>query len=132
MKLIRIVAALSVTSLVAFMSARSVSTYEGGTDYQAFCSSCHGAAGKGDGVIAATLKRRPADLTQLAKKNGGVFPAEKVLETIDAGAKPHGGSPDMPEWSSVFAKSRESASAGEAKARIEALVKYLETIQEKS
>jgi len=31
--------------------------------------SCHGAAGKGDGVIAGSLKRRPADLTQLAKKN---------------------------------------------------------------
>jgi hypothetical protein len=132
MKRIGIVAALSVMSIApALISAQSNTSYTGGTDYQAFCASCHGADGKGDGVIAATLKRRPTDLTQLAAKNAGVFPADKVFKTIDSGVSPHGGSPDMPEWASVFAKSRESEGPEQVKARIVALVKYLETIQAK-
>jgi len=108
-----------------------VSKYDGGSDYQAFCSTCHGASGKGDGVVGATLRRRPTDLTQLAKKNAGVFPRDKVFKTIEAGAKAHGGSPDMPEWSSVFAKSVQSDGAGQVKDRIDSLVNYLETLQDK-
>lgn len=42
----------------------------------------------------------------------------------------HGG-PDMPVWGDVFAQSRESQGAEGVKARIESLVKYLESIQEK-
>src|SRR5262245_65715087 len=99
-----------------------VSKYDGGSDYQAFCSTCHGACGKGDGVVGATLRRRPTDLTQLAKKNAGVFPRDKVFKTIEAGAKAHGGSPDMPEWSSVFAKSVQSDGVGQVKERIDSLI----------
>jgi hypothetical protein len=125
---------LAVPSLVGIgpiVIAQSVSHYDGSSDYQAFCSSCHGSAGKGDGIVAGVLKRRPGDLTQLARKNAGVFPADKVFKTIDSGAKAHGGSPDMPEWSSVFAKSVQSGGAGQVKDRIDALVTYLETFQEK-
>ena len=31
------------------------------------CAVCHGTAGKGDGPAANALKKRPADLTQLAR-----------------------------------------------------------------
>jgi len=37
----------------------------------------------------------------------------------------------MPVWGEVFAQSRESQTPDDVKARIEELVKYLETIQEK-
>ena len=106
--------------------------YSGSGDYQVFCSSCHGTAAKGDGVIAKSLPKRPADLTQMALRNKGVFPEEKVAGTID-GREPlsaHGNS-DMPAWGEVFAKSQESQGAEKAKARIDARVYYLKSLQEK-
>ena len=132
MKRVGIVVAMALMIVApARISAQSTSSFSGAADYQTFCASCHGAAGKGDGVIARTLKRRPADLTQLAKNNDGAFPDDKVFKTINGGASSHGGSTDMPEWSSVFAKSSESDGPALVKARIDALVTYLSSIHDK-
>jgi hypothetical protein len=54
----------------------------GAEDFAAFCSACHGAGGKGDGDAAAVLDRKPADLTRLAARNGGVFPGTRVMAKI--------------------------------------------------
>ena len=51
--------------------------------YQDYCQTCHGESGKGDGPAASALKKRPADLTTIAKRNGGTFPLVKVMSTID-------------------------------------------------
>jgi mono/diheme cytochrome c family protein len=104
-------------------------SYSGRMDYETYCSSCHGAAALGDGPFAKSLKKRPADLTQLAKANNGVFPDEKVFKTID-GSQPHTDSA-MPKWGEVFAKSRESEGAQNAAARMRVLVEYLRTLQAK-
>jgi mono/diheme cytochrome c family protein len=45
----------------------------GKSEYLSSCGSCHGNDAKGKGPLADQLKVAPADLTQLAKKNGGVF-----------------------------------------------------------
>jgi mono/diheme cytochrome c family protein len=103
------------------------SSYSGEADYRVFCASCHGASAKGDGVLAGSLRKRPADLTQLSKKNEGVFPADATFKTIESGHEVA----DMPGWSAVLAKSQESAGEEAAKARIRALVTYLETLQPK-
>ncbi len=103
--------------------------YSGQADFQTYCASCHGAAAKGDGTIANSLAKRPPDLTKLALRNDGKYPADVVSKSID-GHEGHGKT-DMPEWIDVFAKSSESADPGAAKARIDALVKYLETLQDK-
>jgi hypothetical protein len=73
------------------------------------------------------LRKRPADLTQLSKKQDGVFPAETVFATIEAGHEKN----DMPAWAAVLEKSQESSGPDAARARIRALVKYLETLQPK-
>src|SRR6476620_2188049 len=39
--------------------------------------------GKGDGTLSKSLRKKPADLTQLAKKNNGQFPADTVAKFID-------------------------------------------------
>lgn len=54
----------------------------GAADYAEFCAACHGPGGKGDGEMAEGLAQRPADLTQLSAKNGGVFPATRVMAQI--------------------------------------------------
>lgn len=51
--------------------------------YDAYCVSCHGATGKGDGPGAAGLPHPPADLTQIAARNGGSFPMVRVMSVID-------------------------------------------------
>ena len=106
--------------------------YSGSGDYQAYCASCHGAEARGDGVIAKSLKKRPADLSQLTRRNNGIFPEEKIVKTVD-GRLPSGAhsDSDMPAWGDVFAKSQESAGPENAAARINSLVKYLETLQVK-
>ena len=51
----------------------------GKREYDSNCAVCHGKLGKGDGPYAGMVDTRGgADLTQLAKKNGGVFPILKV------------------------------------------------------
>jgi len=110
----------------------SSSRFSGAADFQAYCASCHGPAAKGDGVIAASLVKRPPDLTRLAKRHGDVFPEERVFKMIE-GSSPGAShrAPDMPVWGDVFAKAAESTGPEDAAARITALVKYLEMIQEK-
>ena len=55
----------------------------GKIEYQTSCASCHGAGAKGDGPMSNELKKRPTDLTGLAKKNNGVFPLNSVYRIID-------------------------------------------------
>src|SRR5215472_152450 len=50
--------------------------------YDAYCASCHGQGGKGNGPAAPALKTMPTDLTQLAMNNGGVFPETHVMAVI--------------------------------------------------
>src|ERR1035438_7103845 len=52
--------------------------------YRAYCASCHGAGGKGDGPASAALKSRPLDLTGLAKQNAGKFRAGECGPEVQA------------------------------------------------
>ena len=54
----------------------------GGQDFAAYCSACHGSSGAGDGEMAGELAKKPADLTSLSAKNGGVFPTTRVMAQI--------------------------------------------------
>ena len=94
------------------------------------CASCHGTDAKGNGPLGQVLTVRPTDLTIIAKRTGGVFPAAKIYELIDGrnpAVRGHGG-PDMPVWGEVFAA---RGSAASVKNRINALVKYIEALQVK-
>src|SRR5512143_720900 len=46
----------------------------GKVEYDTSCALCHGLSGKGDGPYKSSLTKAPVDLSQLAKKNGGVYP----------------------------------------------------------
>lgn len=46
------------------------------------CVVCHGSSGTGDGVLAASLKQQPADLTRISERNGGTFPTSATFAKI--------------------------------------------------
>lgn len=110
----------------------------GKQEYESNCIACHGADGKG-GAYVDFLKTTPPDLTQLSKKNGGVFPLERVYEVIDGRqqVKSHGGR-DMPIWGKDY-----QVKAGQhfvdtpydpeiyVRSKILALIDYLNKIQAK-
>jgi mono/diheme cytochrome c family protein len=106
--------------------------FSGKSLYTTYCATCHGTEGKGNGPFASSMKKRPADLTQLAKQNQGTYPAERVAKTIDGreNAGAHGYS-DMPVWGDAFSKTREDNSPEAVREKIDALVRHIETLQEK-
>ncbi len=65
--------------------------------YASNCASCHGADGRGDGPDATGLPYAPADLTQIAHRNGGVFPTGDVMAAIHGyqGQRVHAVMPDF-------------------------------------
>jgi mono/diheme cytochrome c family protein len=136
---IRSIAARSATSLAMLLCATTVFAGQGSTSatsgsglYTNYCATCHGPNAKGDGPMAPALTRKPADLTMIAKKNGGKYPADVVFRTID-GRNPvfgHGGQ-EMPVWGTAFLRGQSGVTAEQARARVDALVNYLETIQQK-
>jgi hypothetical protein len=105
-------------------------------EFEIACMPCHGVEGRGDGPVARSLKVAPADLTRIAKSNQGKFPSRRVAEIIDGRATVAAhGARDMPVWGDRY---RVAAEGGEnpreveqrARAQINALVRYLEAIQE--
>jgi mono/diheme cytochrome c family protein len=98
--------------------------------YREYCASCHGEHAKGGGPMATALKTPPADLTTLAKKNGGKFPYEYVGGVVRFG-KPisaHGSS-DMPVWGPIFTMVDYEEMT--IRKRIRNLCEYLASLQEK-
>jgi len=105
-------------------------TTTGGAVFSTYCVSCHGPSARGDGPLAAAMKRKPANLTEIAKRNGGEFPSDLVFRTIDGRQRVRGhGGPDMPEWGEAFARSSEAGDAERVKRVIQSLVDYLESVQ---
>jgi len=99
--------------------------------YVAYCASCHGVDGKGNGPAAPALKTPATDLTQLAAKNGGSFPDAQVMQVIkgDSMTAAHGNK-DMPVWGPVFLQMSGHDTA-QVQQRIRNLAKYLASLQAK-
>ena len=102
--------------------------------YLRYCASCHGAEGRGDGPVAASLSRPPSDLTQLARKNGGRYDESAVMAVIDGRRQvAEHGTRDMPVWGAIFQEegSDEPYPAYHSLLQSRLLVDYLATIQER-
>jgi mono/diheme cytochrome c family protein len=103
---------------------------DGASLYVAYCASCHGRTGHGDGPVAQYLRIPPTDLTRIAERANGVFPAYQVRRIIDGRqiVRAHGDAA-MPVWGDAFQHLAPELSDAEVVARINALVKYLEAMQ---
>lgn len=101
--------------------------------YRVYCVACHGSSGTGDGPVADDLRQRPADLTRLAAASETGFDRDAVAAAIyGISDRPgHRGS-EMPLWGFEFREpNRDDAQEGAVRERIDKLVTYLESIQER-
>lgn len=108
----------------------------GKREFQRSCASCHGADARGDGPTANVLSVKPADLTQMKKKQGGAFLFWRTYDTIsgrgeEVAIRGHG-TREMPVWGDRFRLEpgvNEQQALG-VRGRLLSLVHYLQSIQE--
>ena len=96
---LRIASSVGIVIIALNAAARSQALDFGKTEFLSKCAECHGADGKGTGPRGADMKKKPADLTILAKANNGVFVTDAVYNKIDGReARTSHGSSEMPIW----------------------------------
>ena len=129
------IARITLPLLLLAACGRDPAADQSGRDtYLRYCASCHGSEGRGDGPLAASLTRLPADLTQLARNNGGQYDERAVMSVIDGRRQVvEHGTRDMPVWGEIFEEEGKGdpypAYYSLLKSRF--LVDYLATIQER-
>lgn len=133
---------LMASTLCIAGTAFAQQSYDLGKDeYDSKCASCHGATGKGDGVVRPYLVKAPSDLTTLKKRHGGAFPTDIAWQMID-GRPPTAigahGTREMPVWGREYKMEALQSGGPEQKTpewyvrgRIVALIDYLSRIQAK-
>ena len=118
-------------SAVKHATAATTSPSSGKEMFMSYCASCHGKSAKGDGPAGRALNQAPADLTTLAKRNGGKYPSDRVISVLrgQATLMAHGDQ-EMPVWGPVFWKMSQGHEEL-VQMRITNLANYIESLQEK-
>ena len=103
---------------------------DGANIFRNCCASCHGVKGNGDGPVAPALKAKVPQVTTLAQRNGGMFPADRVRRIIagDDVFAAHG-SREMPIWGPIFHQIEYDQDLGYV--RLQNVTDYLNTIQQR-
>lgn len=116
---------------VATAQVLHTSATSGKKMYLAYCATCHGKEGKGDGPAASALKVPPADLTTLSKRNHGEFPSAHVINLLNgSNAVAAHGSQEMPVWGPIFL-AMDHQHASTVRLRIANLTDYVKSLQQK-
>jgi mono/diheme cytochrome c family protein len=123
--------AQEVKPTVKHAPATATSPASGKEMFMSYCAPCHGKSAKGDGPAASALKQPPANLTALAKSNGGKYPADRVTSILrgQSNLSAHGDQ-EMPVWGPVFWKMSQGHEE-QVQMRVANLNKYLESLQQK-
>lgn len=98
--------------------------------FRTYCASCHGETARGTGPLSTQLTRPVPDLTRYTARNGGVFPGERLRQIIEGRGPAAHGDRSMPVWGAVFSRQANGAN-DEAAGRIDALVAFLQSIQQR-
>jgi len=110
----------------------------GKLEYDTNCAVCHGPTGRGDGSLRDLLRVSATDLTQLARKNQGILPVNRMYEVIEGKGVPSHGSRDMPIWGRTFQAENADRlheargnydAAALVRARILMLIEYINRLQ---
>ena len=140
---VAITAVASAANVCAQQSGSAAKTSDRGKyEYEANCAVCHGLSGKGDGPFAGQLQTAAvvSDLTELSKKNNGVFPFKRVYEIIDGEHSLAGhGTSQMPIWGLRYKREAGESAYDDfrgdpdvfVRARILALSEYVYRLQAK-
>lgn len=105
---------------------------QGAELYGRYCAACHGLDAQGEGPVAGALRTSPSDLTRIAARREGRFPAAEIALHIDGRFAPEAhGTREMPVWGRRFSA---ELPAGElqqpiVRGRLLVLVTFLEAIQ---
>jgi mono/diheme cytochrome c family protein len=97
-RIVRVTGSLLLAMTVSPSSASAQSQAEGRKLYTAYCVSCHGENGKGDGVAARSLPVKPKDHTSGATMNE--MSDQSLMDVISKGGGAIGKSSFMPAWGS--------------------------------
>ena len=128
----RLARSLLAIALVAGPVRAGNADHPGHATYLRYCGACHGPDGHGDGIAGTFMRPKPADLTQIAKHNGGTFPTIKMMRYIDGteDVRAHG-DPDMPVWGEIFRDQStwDIARRADVRGKLLVITEYLQTIQ---
>ncbi|MCX6605125.1 MAG: cytochrome c [Acidobacteria bacterium] len=105
-----------------------ITSVEGKDLFVAYCASCDGMAGRGDGPVSSALQTKIPDLATLAARRGGKFPGadlEKMIMSETASQAAHG-TREMPVWGPVFRRVEDDKDLGLV--RVRRLVEYVQTL----
>jgi mono/diheme cytochrome c family protein len=140
MRLIAVTGCLALALGLVFAPARGIGeqtgspayTVSGSNTYRTYCASCHGEKGRGDGPLADSLKFHPADLTRLARRNGGEYPTETIRRIVDGRDPVEGrGGPDMPIWGDAFKNAETGFDDEQVRLKVATVVDHVRTLQER-
>ena len=133
----RLATALLLALSALALSVQPAAAQSGKQDYATYCAQCHGDDGKGNGpsVRIIPMNPPPPNITLLAKNNGGKFPFGEVVDIID-GRKtvPSHERIQMPFLGTTLqqpSKEFTPESDTAVKRRIEAMARYVESLQQK-
>jgi mono/diheme cytochrome c family protein len=130
--LIPVALAATIAMVWSLSAAQGFATYSGSELFQRFCAACHGDQGHGDGPVAGTLSVLVPDLTRLAQRNDGIYPAARIRDIVDGRSIviAHG-TRYMPVWGYEFwvEEGADAVAEDEARIMIDRLVDYLQSIQ---
>lgn len=95
-------AAFALFALTACVAPQDAETPSASEDFAAFCAPCHGAQGRGDGPAAEGLTPRPKDLTAIAARRGGTYPATEIMAKIWGYTGGRDGARVMPKFGALL------------------------------
>lgn len=109
-------------------------TVRGKDLFDASCVQCHGANGEGSVAASIDVGLTAPSLRVLSQNNGGVFPSEYVMTTIDGLSRHNQKVASMPEFGEEYLgpliQVEEDGVSTPIPADLLALANYLETIQD--
>lgn len=141
MKKVKNIATLTLLGIFMQISVTNAQTAKvdfGKNEYQTKCANCHGSEGRGNGPYSDLLRVSTPNLSTFAKNNGGIFPIERLYQSISGEKIKAHGSRDMPIWGQEYRT--EAANyymdfpydpEAYSRARMLALLEYLYRIQVK-
>lgn len=124
---------LAMAALIAACAPQISDQARARNDFNALCVDCHGPDGRGSGPAAEGMTPHPVDLTQVAARNGGVFPRLQVMGHI-YGFTPGRSESPMPEFGDLLEGPTVPYDAGDGiltptPVRLVALMEYVEAMQ---